>query len=621
MHKATARSDHRVEDCWDLTPLCASVEQWEKDAAALEIEVERFGKLSGGGGAVRSARNLARLFDRYTSICQENERLSHFAFQWYCEDMGDAGRQQVFQSAQRMSTHVGACISFFLPQILQLPESRLQGLAKRSDYADYRVLLQRMLRQRPHVLSVELEHQLAMLGELQELPENGFVTLVDVDFDFPAVETREGPVPLTHASYHILLCHHTRAVREQAYKNYLTRYHGHRQVLTTLYAGSIKQNIFNARVRGHAGARAAALFGDNVPEELYDRLIGAVRRNLPVLHRYYRVRAKALQLDTLRLHDVHVPLARETTANYPYEQAVETVVAALAPLGHQYCAELKGGLLESGGGGARWVDRYENRGKRSGAFMISAYGTHPYILLNYDSRQLRSTFTLAHEAGHAMHSLYSARSNPFSHYRYSIFAAEVASTVNEQLLYAYLTRKTDTAPPGGGGDTTDREQQDRAKLYTYLLTDHIKDIVSTLFRQTMFAEFELAAHRQLIDNGNLTYAWVERAYQELLVDYFGTSVEIDAFDAIEALRIPHFYRAFYTYQYATGISAAITIARRLHGGGGYTPRYIEFLKSGGRHFPLDALKMAEVDFSTDEPFETAFQHFDELVGALEKQIQ
>ena len=586
------RAEQKKEDCWNLDSLFTNVNEWEKERKQLIVQAERFAKLSGTLGS----QELLSPLQQYATIGGKSEQLYYYALLKFCEDMGDAPRQELFQLAQSVVTKISAQISFFVPELLQLPSAKLSSFLKKRQYADYHVFLQRLIRQRPHTLSIELEHQLALQSELQAIPESSFTALVDVDFTFPEITTPHGPVALTHASYQTLLRHQTQSVRKDTYTRYLETYHGHRQTLTTLYAGSIKQDMYNATVRKHNSARAAALFFDDIPETVYDNLIAIVREHLPALHRYYVLRARALQLPQLRLYDLHVPITSEAQTHYPFESAVATVVTALAPLGEEYCKELAKGLASG------WVDRYENKGKRSGAFAASAYRSTPYILLNYQPRQLRSVLTLAHEAGHAMHSLYSARHNPFLHYQYSIFAAEVASTVNEQLLYAHLLRDADST------------------LEAFLLSEQIAEIIATLFRQTMFAEFELAAHNHLKENGSFTYPWIEQCYQQLLTDYFGDTVKIEPFDAIEALRIPHFYRPYYTYQYATGISAAITFVAHLEADPAQSTAYLDFLMAGGRYFPLEALQKANVDLTTTTPFITAIKYFQQLVDRLEKHI-
>ncbi len=387
-----------------------------------------------------------------------------------------------------------------------------------------------------------------------------------------------------------------RNIREKAYEKFYSVFDAHKNTIAALYAGSVNQDVYRSRARGYTSSREAALYPDKVPVSVYDNLVSTVRENLAPLHRYYALRKKLLKLDELRHYDVYVPLVKDVQKNIPYAEAVEIIREALSPLGREYTDTLCGGL--TGG----WVDKYENKGKRSGAFSSGGYEGYPYILMNYKEEVLRDVFTLAHEGGHSMHSWYSARSNPFMQYNYTIFEAEVASTFNEELLFRYLTETE-----------TDQTVKD------YLIGTRAADIVATLYRQTMFAEYELRVH-QLVESGTpLTADILRSEYRALLETYFGPDMVFEKTSDLEGLRIPHFYNAFYVYKYATGISAALALADRvLSGDQAEQNDYFAFLKSGGSRYPLESLKIAGVDMTSPEPILAAVRRFEQLVAAMEQ---
>jgi len=361
-----------------------------------------------------------------------------------------------------------------------------------------------------------------------------------------------------------------------------------------LYAGSVKLDKYIAKVRKYPSARAMALFPDNVPEAVYDNLVSTVNRNIPALHRYYALRKEVLGLDSLRHYDVYVPLVKEIKIERSYEQAVDIVIEALKPLGEEYVNTLRGGLL----GG--WVDRYENKGKRSGAFSAGSFLGNPYILMNYKDDVLDDLFTIAHEGGHSMHSWYSARNNPFMCYGYTIFEAEVASTFNEQLVFSYLYENS-------------KDEREKA----YLLANRIDNTLGTLFRQTMFAEFEERVHKIAESGEAITVDVLRKEYRGLLEKYFGPEMVFENVSDLEGLRIPHFYNAFYVYKYATGLSAGIALSEGvLKGGEKERNAYLNFLRSGGSRFPIESLELAGVDMSTPEPIEAACKRFAKDVEAL-----
>jgi oligoendopeptidase F len=406
-------------------------------------------------------------------------------------------------------------------------------------------------------------------------------------------------VELGHSSLSRFLHAPVRAVRKNAFHTYYEQYESHKNTLAATLNGSVQRDVYYAKARGFASARAAALFADNVPISVYDNLISTVRSHLPVLHRYYALRQKALKLRSLHHYDTYVPLIGEIRQRHTWDQAVEAVVEALAPLGEEYTQELRRGLTTG-----RWCDRYPNRGKQSGAFSSGSYDGQPYILMNYQPDVLDHVFTLAHEAGHSMHSYYSARSQPYQYYNYTIFVAEVASTFNEQLLLRHMVTKA---------------KDDRTRAY--LISHAIDEIRGTIIRQTMFAEFEKEAHALVEAGEPLTVETLRRTYRKLLEAYFGPEFAIDAELELECVRIPHFYRAFYVYKYATGLSAAIALSQRvLNGGAAELRDYLGFLQGGCSEFPLDLLRGAGVDMEKPGPVATAMESFGGLVRELEALI-
>jgi oligoendopeptidase F len=406
---------------------------------------------------------------------------------------------------------------------------------------------------------------------------------------------------LTETTWGVFMHNQDRKVREDAYKKFYAKFEEHQNTIAALYAGSVNQDVFTARARGYDSSLHAALYGNKVPLTVYHNLIDCIHKNLDALHKYYSIRKRALGLSELRHWDVYVPLVKSVQTKTSYEESVEICRAALAPLGKEYTDRLCNGLL----GG--WADRYENVGKRSGAFSSGCYVGNPYILLNYNDETIRDVFTMAHEGGHSMHSWYSVHNNPFMCYDYTIFEAEVASTFNEELVFEYLLNQA-----------VEKGDKDMEK---FLLSMRADDILATLFRQTMFAEFELKAHELVEADTPLTPELLRKIYRELLELYFGPEMHFESNSDMEGLRIPHFYSAFYVYKYATGISAALALAKRVtEGGDREREDYFAFLKSGGSRYPIESLKVAGVDMESVEPVQAACDTFKKIVDELEKFI-
>jgi oligoendopeptidase F len=590
------RKDVPATDQWDLTKLYSDEAAWERDLEryrGLATKIPSFkGTLADG------AESLAAAFVFLRELGLLEERLAAYAALRESEDQGLSASRD--RTARFMMSQADAqtAWSYFDPEIQAIPDDRMAGYLKHPALAEFAIWLRKVLRFKPHVLSEKEERLLAMQIESNQTAANTFSVLTDVDFDFGAIETKDGPRPLSHSSFSSYMQSPDRELRRLAYQRYYAQYEQYKTTLAVLYEGSVQIDRYAARVRNHASSRSMALFPDDMPESVYDNLVATVNAGLPALHRYYKIRRQALKLDDLCHYDVRVPLVPTATWRHSYDQAVDVVQKALAPLGKEYGAEVGKGLR----GG--WVDRYENKGKASGAFSYGSFSAEPYILMNFKEDLLDDVFTLAHEAGHSMHSYYSARSNAFLHWHYTTFEAEVASTFNEQLLGRYLA-----------------SQATSNDVCAYLINKEVDSIIGSLFRQTMFAEFEAKTHA-LVESGTpLTVDVLRTQYRTLLERYFGPGVKLETISDLEGLRIPHFYRAFYVYTYATGISAAIALADRVLGGGDQEREdYFTFLRSGGSRYPIESLKLAGVDMSSPDPVYAAIKRFEKLVGELGKYL-
>ena len=431
-----------------------------------------------------------------------------------------------------------------------------------------------------------------------QTPYNAFSVLSNVDMNktFGTVNVCGEERPLTETTWSVFMENQDRKVREEAYKKFYKKFEEHQNTIAALYAGNVNQDVFLMRARGYSSSLEMALFGNKVPVSVYHNLIDCVHKNLAPLHEYYALRKKVLGVEELRHYDVYVPLVKSVETKTSYDEAVEICRKALSPLGTEYTDRLCDGLKNG------WVDRYENVGKRSGAFSSGSYIGNPYILLNYKDDVIRDVFTMAHEGGHSMHSWYSVHNNPFMCYDYTIFEAEVASTFNEELVFEYLLKNAETK-----------------EMRAYLLSMRAGDILATLYRQTMFAEFELKAH-ELVEGGTpLTAELLRKIYRELLELYFGPEMHFEQNSDMEGLRIPHFYSSFYVYKYATGISAALALAKRVtEGGAKEREDYFAFLKSGGSRYPIESLRIAGVDMEKTKPVQDACDEFAKVIAELKE---
>lgn len=590
------RSEVKDGDKWNLTGLFASEAAWETALVEYQKKAEKIPSFKGTLGTSSDNLYAAMVFFRELGILEET--LLSYASLRQTEDEGLAASRDRMGRAMMAYTKAQGYFSFVKPEIMGISDAVMQGILKEERMGEFKVYLNKILRNKSHVLSEGEERLLALQAEVNSTAQEGFSVLSNVDLDFGSIDTKEGKRPLSNGTFASFLQHPDRDVRKRAYFQYYGAFDAHKNTIASLYSGSVQVDRYQALVRNFKSSRASALFPDNVDETVYDNLVSTVNANLGTLHEYYGLRKKALKVSDLRHYDVYAPLVGEADVKHSYTEAVDVIVKALAPLGSEYCDTLSNGLLNG------WVDRYENKGKRSGAFSAGGFVGEPYILMNYNEDVLRDVFTLAHEGGHSMHSYYSAKSNPFMHYNYTIFEAEVASTFNEQLLFEYMYKNA-------------KDKTTKA----YLVNKKLDDLLATLYRQTMFAEYEAKTHALLEGGTPLTVDVLRSTYRELLVKYFGPEMVFEDLSDLEGLRIPHFYNAFYVYKYATGVSASTALAKRvLSGGAKERDDYFAFLKSGGSRFPIDALKVAGVDMSKPEAVQDACAEFKRLVGEFKSLI-
>ncbi|NUQ61734.1 MAG: oligoendopeptidase F [Pirellulales bacterium] len=590
-----SRSHVKEADRWDLGSLFTSDEAWEKSFSAWEPRIGQYERFR--GKLASSAKVLAECLEFDSDFDRQGERLGTYAFLKTAEDTSNSTYQRMQGRFRNAASRAAQAASYIRPEIMAIDDARMKSLLSAKEIAPFRVMLERLLRHKPHTLSDREERLLAMQSEMSEASNQIFRQLNNADLKFGAIKNDKGEqIELSHASFSACLHSPKRSVRKTAFHQYYRQYAAHENTLSATLAGSIQRDVYYAKARDYSSALAASLFEDNVPAAVYDNLIDSVHRHLPALYRYYDLRRRKMKLKQIHHYDTYVPILSELESRHTWNQAVKFTVAALEPLGSEYC-----GVLERGLNG-RWCDRYENQGKQSGAFSCGSFDGDPYILMNYQADVLDHVFTLAHEAGHSMHSYYSARSQPYQYYNYTIFVAEVASTFNEQLLSRYLL---------------DRAKDDRHRAY--LVNRQIDAIRATLLRQTMFAEFEKITHDLAERNDPLTLDRFKAVYRGLLETYFGPDFAIDDELLLECLRIPHFYRAFYVYKYATGMSAAIALAERvLSGGKKELDDYLGFLKGGCSKDPLDLLRGAGVDMEKPDAVDTALAQFGQLVEELDR---
>lgn len=592
------RSEVERKNTWAIEDLYASDDLWQlefdKLKELLAKAVEYQGRLS------KSAEILLSFLQISDEINKLLERVYVYASQKSHEDTANAIYQDLANKANALSVQVSSALSFATPEILTIPEDMLvQFIHENEDLKLYEFYLKDILRLKPHILSKEMEELLADAGEIAEASGNIFSMFNNADIKFPEIKDENGEmVVITHGRYGQLLESTDRRVRKEAFEGVYHTYQSYRNTLAASFSANVKQEVFFAKARKYKSTLERVLDSANIPVEVYQNLIAAVHENNGLMHRYVTLRKKLLGIEEIHMYDLYAPLVGDVKMEIPFEEAKEIVAKGLQPLGADYQHILTEGYNN------RWIDVYENENKRSGAYSWGAYGTHPYVLLNYNET-LNNVFTLAHEMGHAIHSYYSDKTQPYIYAGYKIFVAEVASTCNESLLIDYMLKNTD-----------DKKQK------AYLINHFLEKFKGTLFRQAMFAEFEMITHKMVEEGESLTADALCKIYHDLNVAYFGDDIVIDSDIDMEWSRIPHFYNAFYVYQYATGYSAAIALSRRiLNEGEQAVQDYIRFLSGGSSNYPIELLKAAGVDMSTKEPVHQALQLFAELLDQMEALLQ
>ena len=592
--KTPTRDEIPETDKWDLSHLFSSADKWSEDFAWIQSTYPRLTNWKGRAG--ESARTLAELLEFDKALDLKIERVSHYASLQLAEDSANPDYLARMGQLQNLFTKIGETASFIVPEIQAIDDESFARFLDDPALKEWRTRLQKIRRLKPHVLSEKEERLLALGSSALDGYDDTFSQLTDVDMKFGVLLDEKGEErPLTQSSYGAFLVKRDHGLRKSAFHKFYEEFKDHQFTLAATLSYSVKADVFRARARNYRSALEASLFKDDIPVAVYDGLIAAVRANLAPLHRYYELRRRVLGLEELHAYDTYVPLVAEIETDVSFDQAIEKVLASLAPLGNEYVDSLGKGLR------GRWCDRYESKGKRSGAFSSGSYGAPPYILMNYKRDVFSDVYTLAHEAGHSMHTWLAQRTQLYQEADYPIFLAEVASTFNEELLTHYLL-----------------EQTNDSKMRAYIINRQIDDIRGTLFRQTMFAEFEKVIHALEESGAALTLEVFKTEYRKLLAAYFGSGVMLDPELELECLRIPHFYNAFYVYKYATGVSAAIALAERvLSGVPGAVEAYLGFLKSGGAKFPLETLQAAGVDMRTSAPVESTLRLFERRLNELE----
>ena len=589
------RNDIDIKYRWNLEEMYSNDKLWEKDIDTAEKLTQEF--LKRKGSVMKSSSSLLASLRAMEEIDILLEKAFVYARMRMDEDNRDSKRQKNLDIITSTLAKLGSDLSFFIPEILEASEAKIREfMSKEQGLDQYSHMLETLLRNQSHVLSEEEENILASLSQVNSAPHAIFNMLNNADMKFGEIVDEKGnSVELTHGNYITMMQSHNRDVRKNAFEKIYQTYEKLINTISSTYAYSVKNDVVRSQIRKYPSARNASLYPDNIPESVYDNLVKVVNDNLTNLHRYMSLRKKVLGIENQHMWDVYVPLVELPENEYPFEDGVDIVLKALSPLGNDYCNALKNGI------DSRWIDVYETPGKTSGAYSFGSYNSMPYSLMNYTDT-LNDVFTLIHEMGHSMHSYYTRKTQPYTYGDHSIFTAEVASTVNESLLIKYLL-----------------ENEKDIEVRKYLINFYLEQFRATLFRQTMFAEFEHMCHDYVENNGSLTPSWLNEEYEKLNQKYYGNSIEKDDYIKYEWARIPHFYRAYYVYQYATGFSAATSLSKRiLEGGEKERDDYLKFLSLGSSKYPVDLLKIAGVDMTSTKPVSEAMQTFNTLLDELER---
>ena len=583
---------------WNIEAMISDESSIDKDLEDIKAQASAYAK-EFSGHLAESADILLRAYRQRDVIWRKLENIYVYSRMRRDENNAESAYQAMSDKCSGAIAAVSAATSFFTPELLEASDDVILGYIEENEgLKEYEFAIKDTIRQKAHILTQAEENLLAQMSEVTKATNDIFTMLNNADITFGKITDEDGDtVEVTHGNYIKFMESHDRKVRESAYNAMYDSYKELINTIATTYNYNTKTDVVGARIRKYDSARAAALAGDNIPGEVYDNLVSVVNDNLPAMHRYVELRKKLLDVDKLYMYDMYVPLIELPKTHIPYEEALDIMREGLAPLGDEYISKMNAGLEEG------WIDVYENKGKTSGAYSFGSYDSYPYILLNYTDT-LKDVFTIVHEMGHSMHSRYTREVQPYIYGGHSIFTAEVASTVNESLLMQHLL-----------------SQDNDIEMRKYLLNLHLEEFRTTLFRQTMFAEFEDMTHKAIEAGQVLTADWMCEKYEELNAKYYGPSVEKDDTIKYEWARIPHFYNAFYVYKYATGYSAATAISNKiLTEGKAAADSYIEFLKTGESDYPIELLKIAGVDMNTPEPIEKAMEAFNALLDEFEKLV-
>lgn len=595
MKTINKRSETPQEQTWRLEDLFANQQAWDDEFKKVKTLMQKANQFQ---GKLNDPQMIKQCFEMEDNLSLMTERLYVYANMRHHEDTTVPQYQALSEKSKKLSIEVGESLSYIVPEILNLSDAELNALIANKDLSLFKFTLEEMKRQKAHVLSKSEEALLAQVGNLAQAPDTIFSMINNADIKFPTIKDEHGKdVTLTHGNYIQFLESTNPNVRKEAFKAMYKTYKAYKNTFAATLNANVNKNIFYSHVRKYPSVLEMSLHSDNVSKEVYTNLISTIHEHLPLMHRYMELRKKLLKTNELHMYDLFCPLIDEYKMKISFDEAKKMVSDSLKPLGEKYQKNLQAGFDN------RWIDIYENTGKRSGAYSWGAYGTHPYVLLNH-SDNLNSMFTLTHEMGHALHSFYSDATLPYRDAQYPIFLAEVASTLNEALLMHHMLEKA-----------TDKTEK------MYLLAYYADQFRSTVFRQTMFAEFEKIIHEQTENGESLTPQELSNIYYDLNIKYYGENVVVDKDIEMEWARIPHFYSSFYVYKYATGFSAASSFAKQiLEEGQPAVDRYLNFLKSGGSDYPINILKKAGVDMSSPQPIRDAMSIFKGIIEDMEKLV-
>lgn len=593
--KLLKREEVKKEDCWAIEDLYENDELWREDTEKLRSQIKAIGEFK--GKLTEKKETLLQFLNEYAKLMERHEKIHVYANQKLHENTKNSVYQKLAGEAQVLENQVSSATAFAVPEILTLDEAKLdQWMEQSKELKFYKRFLDEILRGKSHTLSIAEEEMLARAGEMGNAPYQIYAMFNNADITFGSVRDENGEEQVLSSGRFVAMEENSdRRVRKEAFEVFYRSYEQFKNTLAAVFDANLRQSSFFAKEHHYSSSREYYLDSNAIPVSVYDQLIDTIHEKLPLMYRYVGLRKKILGLDEMHMYDVYVPLASEVQKTYTFEEAKQIVQRGLKPLGEKYGTVLKQGME------SRWIDIYENEGKRTGAYSWGAYGTHPYVLLNFNGN-LTNVFTLAHEMGHALHSYFSDEAQPYLYAGYKIFVAEVASTCNEALLIHYLLEQS-------------KDEKERMYLINYFL-DKFK---GTMFRQTMFAEFEKITHAAVEAGETMTADRLCEIYHKLNQFYFGDQMISDPQIAVEWARIPHFYTPFYVYQYATGFSAAVAISQKiLNGEPNAVENYLKFLSSGGSMDPIDLLKICDVDMTTSKPVEEALQVFESYLDELEK---